>query len=220
MTFRGFPPEALAFFAGLEADNSKRYWEANKAVYEASVRGPMVALIEEAPIRWQPMRIFRPQRDTRFSKDKSPYKTGIAAVGEREGGAISYVQVSSSGLFAGVGYYHMASDQLERYRSAVNVERTGRKLESIVAALEQAKWDIGGEELKTAPRGYARDHPRIELLRKKGMVLARQFPLAKWLHTRATAARVFGVWEAAEPLSDWLDANVGPTTLAPDDLDR
>ena len=139
---------------------------------------------------------------------------------EREGGAIAYVQFSSSGLFAGVGYYHMASDQLERYRSAVDVERTGRKLELIVSALEKAKWDIGGDELKRRRAATPATIRGSSCYGKGHSARARQFPLAKWLHTRAAAARVFEAWDAAEPLSDWLDANVGPSTLAPDDLDR
>jgi len=220
MAFRGFPPDALSFFAGLERDNSKRYWQENKSTYEGAVREPMIELIADVPEAWKPLHIFRPYRDVRFSKDKTPYKTAIGAVGEREGGAICYVQLSATGLLAASGYYQMASDQLERYRNAVDHKRWGPQLEGIVAKLERSRLEIGGiDSLKTAPRGYAKDHPRVDLLRRKGLVAAKTFPLAGWLHTRTALTKVVGVWEASEPLNAWLDARVGPSVLAPEEID-
>ena len=92
MTFRGWPVEALEFFEGLEADNSKAYWQANKTVYETVVRAPMEELIVELEPEWGEGRIFRPYRDVRFSADKSPYKTNIAAMlGD------GYVQLNATG---------------------------------------------------------------------------------------------------------------------------
>src|SRR5256884_8720761 len=79
MAFGGWPAEAIEFYEGLEADNSKTYWQENKAVYEELVRGPMDALIAELAPEYGEGRIFRPYRDVRFSRDKSPYKTAIAA---------------------------------------------------------------------------------------------------------------------------------------------
>ena len=80
MGFHGWQAEALEFFDGLEADNSKAYWQRNKDVYDELVRGPMEALLIELEPEWGEGRIFRPYRDVRFSSDKSPYKTNIAAM--------------------------------------------------------------------------------------------------------------------------------------------
>lgn len=213
--FRGFPPEALDFWAGLEADNSKEYWTAGKDVYEAAVRGPMEALIESTR-EYGDFKIFRPHRDVRFSRDKSPYKTHIGAVTEGEGGSLFYVQLSAEGLFAASGYYMMAPDQLERYRAAVADGTTGPAVEKIVGRLEQAGYQVGAHDtLKTAPRGYPRDHPRAPLLRRKGLISSRAFPVAKWLHTRAARDRVVKVWTDAAPLCAWLDRHVGPSHLPP-----
>lgn len=155
--FKGFPPEALDFWAGLEADNSKSYWTANKDVYERGVRGPMEALAEECA-GFGSFKIFRPYRDVRFSRDKSPYKTHIGAVTEGEGGSLYYVQLSATGLFAASGYYMLAPDQLERYRAAVVDDRSGPEVEALVADLEAAGYEVGAHEtLKTAPRGFPRD---------------------------------------------------------------
>jgi uncharacterized protein (TIGR02453 family) len=218
MAFRGFPPEAISFYEGLEADNSKSYWTAHKDVYERAVKAPFEALCEEIDEAFRPLRLFRPYRDVRFSTDKTPYKTAAAASGESEEGSVYYVQLSATGLFAGSGQYHMAADQLERFRAAVDDERTGQELDAIVAGLEKARYDVAAHgELKTAPRGYRKDHPRIALLRRKGLIAAQSWPVAKWLHTAQAKARVEASWREAGALNAWLAAHVGPSELAPDE---
>ena len=127
MTFRGWPVEALEFFEGLAADNSKAYWQRNKAVYDEVVRAPMEELLAELAPEFGEGRIFRPYRDIRFSRDKSPYKTQIGAmVGD------GYVQLTAEGLAVGSGMWEMAPDQLERYRAAVSEGRSGGKLARLV----------------------------------------------------------------------------------------
>src|SRR5260370_17112666 len=80
MSFQGWPEEALDFYEGLEADNSKAYWTTHKAIYEEKVRGPMAELLEELAPGFGETKIFRPYRDVRFSPDKSPYQTHIGAL--------------------------------------------------------------------------------------------------------------------------------------------
>lgn len=218
MAFRGFPAEALTFYEGLEADNSKGYWTAHKDVYEQAVKEPMEALCAELDDEFGPLRLFRPYRDVRFSADKTPYKTAAAAAGESEGGAVYYVQISSAGLFVGSGCYHMAPDQLTRFRAAVDDDPTGTAVEHISASMAKAGYDMAAhDELKTAPRGYAKDHPRIELLRRKGLIAGRGWPVAKWLHTVEAKKRVQTAWRDCGPLNAWLAANVGPSEMAPDE---
>lgn len=222
MAFKGFPIEAVEFYEGLIADNSRTYWQANKAVYETAVRAPMAALLDELA-DYGPYHVFRPYKDVRFSKDKRPYKDHIAAYGESEGGAGYYVQFSSTGLIAGSGYYQMATDQLERYRDALDSNKVGAEIVSITDELRTNGLDLAAmSSLKTAPRGYARDHPRIDLLRMKGLVVTRRWTPAKWMQTKAVVDRVRQTWEIAAAMNAWLDAHVGPSTLAPDDegLDR
>ncbi|HZB72562.1 MAG TPA: DUF2461 domain-containing protein [Acidimicrobiales bacterium] len=220
MPFRGWPAEAIAFYEGLEADNSKAYWTANKATYEECVRAPFLALADEVRDEVGELRLFRPYRDVRFSKDKTPYKTAAGAAGELEGGSVVYVQLSAAGLFVASGYYQPAADQLERFRVAVADDRSGPQLEEVVASLRQQGFDIGGEALKVAPRGFARDHPRVALLRHKGVTAGRTFAPARWLSTAKARDRVLDTWRAAAPLHTWLDRHVGPSTLPPDDAGR
>ena len=209
MTFRGWPAEALEFFEGLEADNSKVYWQRNRDVYDRMVRAPMEELLNELAPEWGEGRVFRPYRDIRFSSDKSPYKTNIAAViGD------GYVHLSAHGLGAGCGMYEMAPDQLERYRAAVGKDRSGENLADLVASARAAGLDVTGHEvLKTAPRRYPKDHPRIELLRFKGLITWREWPAGPWLGTRRVKTRVAEFFRLSEPLKEWLLMNVGPSTL-------
>ncbi len=209
MAFRGWKAEALEFFDGLEADNSKAYWERNKDVYATLVRLPMEELLDELAPAHGEGKIFRPYRDVRFSRDKSPYKTHIGAiVGE------GYVQLSATGLAAGSGMWEMAPDQLERYREAVDDERTGRWLVGLVTDARAAGLDVMAHgELKTAPKGYPKDHPRIELLRYKGLVTWRDWPAGAWLGTKKAKDRVARFLDLSKPIGGWLRKNVGPSTL-------
>ena len=220
VTFRGFPDTAFTFYEGLRVDNSRTYWLANKATYTSSVREPLDGLLA-ALDEFGPFHVFRPNKDVRFSKDKTPYKDHAGAYGESEGGAGFYVQFSADGLLAGSGYYAMASDQLERFRSAVDASATGAEIESICAAVAAAGLQLGAiSELKTAPRGMPKDHPRIELLRRKGLMASRSWAPAAWMRSARVVDRVRDAWLAAAPMNEWLDAHVGPSTLAPDDLER
>jgi uncharacterized protein (TIGR02453 family) len=211
MSFQGWPEEALDFYEGLEADNTKTYWTAHKAIYEEKVRGPMAELLEELGPDFGETKIFRPYRDVRFSKDKSPYQTHIGAlVGD------GYIQLSANGLAAGSGMHGMAADQLDRYRGAVADDKTGEELEDIISGIERQEITVHGRDpLRSAPRGYNADHPRIGLLRYKGMVTWREWPVEPWLGTGAAKQHVAGFLAASQPLCAWLSANVGPSTAPP-----
>ena len=206
MAFSGWPDEALEFYEGLAADNSKSYWTRHKAVYEEKILAPMAELAEELATEFGEPKIFRPYRDVRFSSDKSPYKTHIGVTI----GGTGYVQLSAEGLAAGAGMWQMDPAQLTRYRQAVADDKTGAELERIVS--ETGRADItthGHGELKSAPRGYPADHPRIALLRYKGLTAWMQWPVEPWLETPAAKDRVLSFFRTTRPLCSWLSENVG-----------
>jgi len=209
MAFRGWKVEALEFFEGLEADNTKSYWQANKHVYETLVRAPMEELLSELGPTYGEGRIFRPYRDIRFSADKSPYKTNIAAtIGE------GYVSLSAEALGVGTGMYQLAPDQLERFRGAVADDGTGKRLQTIVAAARKSGHEITAHDiLKTVPKGFPKDHPRADLLRYKGLITWKEWPTGAWLGTAKAKDRIVQFLDASKPLNAWLKANVGPSTL-------
>ena len=211
-----FTAKAGKFFEGLERDNSKSYWTTNKTIFEEEIKEPMAALVDSLPERFQPFKVFRMNRDIRFSPDKSPYKTQHGAAHETDG-TVYYLHVDARGLMAACGAYMMAPDQLERYREAVAADKTGRELESILNDLSQRGIEVGHgmtEPLKTAPRGYPKDHPRVVLLRQKALSAHRR--LSGTSLRDATAVRQFVVdtFDACGPLNDWIKSNIGSTQAA------
>ena len=207
MGFSGWSPEAVEFFEDLQADNTKAFWSAHKDFYQASVREPMAELLDELSGEFGPGRIARPYKDMRFRAGQSPYKTEIYATLDRGG----YVRFSADGLTAALGYYMMTSAQLERYRRAVIDDEHGTRLAELAERLQAEGVQVGGGQmLKTAPRGYPGNHPRIELLRCKGLICWRRWPVARGLYTAGAKDRVVGFLRTAAPLHQWLDQQVGP----------
>jgi len=210
--FTGFPDEALALYEGLEADNSRAYWNDHRDLYEGAVRGPMLAMLAALEPEFGEAKLFRPYRDVRFSKDKSPYKTAAGAVvhqGDGEGSL--YVQFSAAGLMTGGGYYQVAADQLARYRAAVQDDACGASLVAVVRALADGGFGVGAaESLKRVPRGMDPGHPRAELLRYKGLAAFRSHPPQDWLSTPQALEVVTADWRAMTDLNSWLRTNVGP----------
>jgi uncharacterized protein (TIGR02453 family) len=217
--FEGFGPGALRFYEELADNNTRDWWLANKSWYESDIRAPLEHLLQDVAGEFGEAKVFRPNRDTRFSADKSPYKTAAAAsVGwdpSRTG--VLYLQLSADGLMVAGGCYMPAKDQLARLREAIADDPTGTELEGIVADLEKADARVDARDaLKTAPRGFPVDHPRIELLRMKGITAFVEHPPAPWLHTPQARDEVAAGWRSFGPLNSWLDQHVGPSDLPPD----
>jgi uncharacterized protein (TIGR02453 family) len=207
--FTGFPLAGLDFYEDLEADNSKAFWTAHKNIYDESVLTPMKALVAELEPDFGAAKIFRPYRDVRFAKDKTPYKTAQGAVVRAAPGVGWYVQINAAGLFVGGGFYQGSPDQLAQLRATIDDEVRGGELAAILAKLADAGFTIGGEKLKTKPKGYDADHPRIDLLRHKSITCGREFGAPGWLDTPRTAKEVRATWETMRPLVEWLGAVVG-----------
>jgi uncharacterized protein (TIGR02453 family) len=205
--FTGWPEEFQRFFIGLELDNSKRYFEAHRDVYQTSVRAPMDALVASLEPRFGPGKVFRINRDIRFSADKSPYKTNIAAtVGM--GGVGGYISLDARGLSVATGRYEMAPAALPKYREAVDREGSGSELAAIVDGLEADGYQVGGEDLKRVPPGYPKEHPRARLLRHKRLYVWKAFGLQPWLGSAEAKDRILATWVRAEPLNEWFRINL------------
>jgi uncharacterized protein (TIGR02453 family) len=215
VSFDGFPDEGLVFYEGLEADNSKTYWTQHKADYEAHVRAPFQALLDELAPEFGTPKVFRPYRDVRFSADKTPYKTHQGAVVRPEEGVLGawYVQISAEGLMVGGGVWRLESDQVARYRRAVVDDLQGPRLVAEVERLKKAGYGIGGDRLTRTPKGFAVDDEiRADLLLHKAITSHQHWEPADWLHERSALDRVRTAWRDFVPLNQWLADNVGVTT--------
>ncbi|MGN6426552.1 MAG: DUF2461 domain-containing protein [Leifsonia sp.] len=205
MTFTGFDEDAVAFYRELTLNNDRGFWLANRERYQERVVAPMHALAALLEDEFGAGKLFRPYRDVRFSPDKSPYKLHAGMTFERGG----YVQVSAEGLAAGAGVYVFDRDQLVRYRRAVDAPVSGAALEDALEAVADAGHGIEvSDALKTTPRGFDADHPRIELLRFKGLVTWEDWGIPDWFTTPEAAEHVAGFLRASEPVTAWLREHV------------
>jgi uncharacterized protein (TIGR02453 family) len=212
--FSGFPTAAFDFYDGLLADNSKTYWNAHRQTYDDAVRAPMIALLAELEPEFGAGNVFRPYRDARFSKDKRPYKDHQGGFVGAEDAAGWYVQVGAEGLLVAGGWYAAQGTQLSRFRDAVD-SAAGAELVRVVAELRAARFAVGGDTLKTRPRGVDPDHPRIELLRHRSLTCTREHGAPGWVSTRTALRRVREDWRAMSPLVEWLADHVGPAEDGP-----
>ena len=198
--FVGWRGDFQDFFLGLKVDNTKAYFESHRRQYEDEVKQPMLALLAELEPEFGPARISRPNRDIRFSADKSPYKTNLYASATRGG----YVALDATGLVAAGGRYMMDPAQLARYRTAAASEPAGLELSRIVDALKAKGYEIGGQELKRVPPPYPQDHPRAEVLRHKRLFYWHRWDVGPWIATPTVRDRVEKTWRDGAELDAWL----------------
>ncbi|MGN6170462.1 MAG: DUF2461 family protein, partial [Solirubrobacteraceae bacterium] len=159
--FEGFGRKVREWFRGLEADNSREYFAATRDFFEESIRDQMDALLTELSATFGgEVKMFRQNRDVRFSPDKSPYKTHTYGVlrGSDIAAEGLYASISATGLVAGSGYHVMARDQLDRYREGVADQKHGPELAKHVDRARTSGLELWGQSLVTAPRGYPTDH--------------------------------------------------------------
>jgi uncharacterized protein (TIGR02453 family) len=193
--FRGFSEDALQFLVDLALNNERSWFQARKADYERLLKAPLEAFCDaigdefraqgvplESDARKSPFRIYR---DVRFSKDKSPYKTNIAASfpwaggsgragGEGWAGAGGYFHMAPDGSYIGGGMWHPEPARLAAFRRAVD-EEPKRTLAALQDKRFLARFEpVHGDALKRPPSGYAPDHPHIELLKLKDVTFGRQ----------------------------------------------
>ena len=202
--FTGFPEAALDFYDDLEMDNTKSFWETHRETYANAVAAPMKALTTALTDEFGEAKIFRPYRDVRFAKDKTPYKTHQGAFVPKGPSTGYYVQVGAPGVRVGVGFYEASGPRLASIREAMVDRRRGAELQDVLATMQSAGWELGGDRLKTAPRGYDADHPRIELLRHKSITLGKSYGFEPVIHTSELVDRVRQDWREATPFVEWV----------------
>lgn len=209
-TFRGIPAGAFEFYKELQDNNNREWWLEHKDRYQELVREPITLLLAELEHRFGPGRIFRPNRDIRFSLDKSPYKTAQGAFASIQEGMGYYLQISGEGLLVGAGYHSHTPAQLVRYRNSVDASGTGESLRHIIDTVSAAGFVVEGEKLKTIPRGYPRDHPRGELLKHKSLAASTELGCPDWLDSPAAAREIGTLWDELRPLVDWVGRYAAP----------
>ena len=207
-----WPPEALEFLRDLEDNNDSQWFRANRRRYDEYLVAPAREFAEKLSDLGSP-RFFRPYNNLRF-RPGPPIKENLGvAIGYGATGGY-YFDLSLDGLLVAAGLYQPASDQLERFRAAINDDRRARGFERSLATARRGGLAPGEPELKRAPRGYPMDHPRIDRLRMRQLTVSCRHPLEPWLHEPSCDERVRSALIAARPMVKWLAETVGPSTRA------
>jgi uncharacterized protein (TIGR02453 family) len=205
-----WPPEAIEFLRELEDNNDRDWFKANRARYDTQLLEPARALADRLRHLGEP-HFFRPYNDTRFHA-RPPIKEQLGVAIGYGGAGGFYFELSLDGLLVAAGMHQPASDQLDRFRAAIDDARRAEGFEKAVATAQAAGLEVPDPELKRAPRGYPPDHPRVDRLRLKELTVYRRHPIEAWLHTPECGDRVRSGLEAARPLVKWLGENVGPSS--------
>ena len=228
--FPGFPAEALPFFRSLARHNRREWFQPRKAIFEEQVKQPMRALVEAvnaAMLGFAPeyvtdpdKAIYRIYRDTRFSKDKTPYKTHIAASFPRHGtvkhgDAGYYFAVSHKEVAVGGGVYMPEPQVLLAIRH--HIAERHQEMRRLLAGrtLRRLLGDLHGEQLARVPKGFPADHPAADLLRFKRFILYVELP-----PDLATSGAVYGeILERFRVMKPFLDFLTAPLTPARKKMD-
>ena len=222
--FGGFPRDGIDFMKRLKRNNNRPWFEKHKEEYEASVKLPMQSLIAALQPHFErfapefdihPRKsLFRIYRDVRFSKDKTPYKTHVAAhfvlSGKPKGveGSGYYLHIEPGEVFLGGGIYMPDGDQLKKIRKAI-ADQPKRFL-SIVGQKDFKKvfGKLQGEKLQRVPQGYEPNHPMAEWLKHKQFFVWVEWPETKCVREKFVAD-VAGVFESATPMVRFLNEAMG-----------
>lgn len=213
--FAGFGPDLVAFYEGLDADNSREYWQAHKSVYDEQVGGPAKALAATLTQEFGTVKVFRPYRDLRFSSDKSPYKIGVSMARDVGGGGVLYFAVTPDAVDLAGGMYQPGRDQLLRFRELQDDPPAVRSLDAVLAGLDEQEFSLMEEgSLATAPRGWSADHPRIAMLRLTHIAVGQAREPGAWLHDRGCLDEIADAWRVLEGWNAWLATHVGMPDMA------
>ncbi|OLT09765.1 hypothetical protein BJF78_06010 [Pseudonocardia sp. CNS-139] len=196
----------MAFLRELAADNTREFWAAHRRRH-GDVLGPARALAAALEPEFGPVRVFRPTVNRRFRPDAPPYRTDTGGAAASAGGCVLAVVLSAADLRVAAGHWLFDPGQLRRYRAAVDGEPGGR-LAQLLARLDGLTLDRE-RRLVGAPRGFRTGHPRIDLLRQRGLQVGAAWPVGEWIGSREPLHRVRAAWRAAAPVVAWLDAHVG-----------
>lgn len=214
-----FRPQALAFLRALKRNNDRDWFKARKEQYDALLRAPMIAMIDQLAVEFRAfapdlvaspkMSLYRIYRDTRFSENKAPLKTNVAAVFPhrdlpKHQGAGLYFHVDLDGIWIGGGMYAPDTSQLQAVREhvAANLKRFRTIIESPV--FRRTVGTLEGEQLQRVPRGFPKDHPGAEYLKFRQVLAGKELP-ARFATNPRFYGEVVRVFRSVAPLVKFLN---------------
>ncbi len=208
--FQGFGPGVVDFYLELEQHNNREWFHANRARYDSEVAIPLKALASTLERAYPPVKVFRPFRNTRFWPELPPLNEHASLVANAGSSAIYYLRLDADGMLVNGGSHELSKQQLAIFRSIVATDSGAGEVRALLAEAKSHGFTLSQEHsLKTAPRGYSRDHPSIDLLRLRSLALSSHHPPGPWLATRESLARIIEGWRQVTPWVAWLRTNLG-----------
>ena len=221
MEFKGFDRDIVTFFEELAANNEREWFLANRERYDNSVMNPSRSFVSSMGPRLQEIApdivavplvnkaLFRLNRDVRFSRDKSPYKTHMGIFmwqgnRKRMENPGYYFHLEPEMYMVGVGLYMFSKELMERYREAVDDDKLGPELEKAVDLVRSRGYSVGDKNYKRVPRGYDKDHPRAELLMYGGLTAIEQGAIPDWVFGEEIIDQLMRRFEEMSPIQEWL----------------
>jgi uncharacterized protein (TIGR02453 family) len=219
--FAGFPKEGLVFLKNLKRNNNRDWFQENKSTYKTMVDEPAHSFLEAisdniTKLSGVPMagKVFRIYRDVRFSKDKTPYNTHIRMSFVRSGAdkkkcgeaPMFSISIEPEKLFLGLGYFEFSKNVLPSYQKAVAKDSTGKALEKLIVKMNKKGFEFEGPEYKRVPSSFNKDHPRGDLLRRKGLSLWSEDSIPRELHSSKAIDFCINKYRDMLPFYKWLQA--------------
>lgn len=208
-TFHGFGKDFVKYYLTLEEHNNREWFHANRAMYDTNVAFPLKALAGELETDYSPVKVFRPYRNVRFWPDLPPLNEHASLIANTVGNAAYYVRIDADGLLLGCGTWQPTKNQLTTFRQLADSDSGAKEIRKVLAKVKKAGFELTTENaLKSAPRGFDKDHPHIDLLRLKSLALSQHWAPEPWLYSRECLMHITTAWKAASPWVDWLRANL------------
>jgi len=219
LSFHGFSPKTTKFLKDLDKNNTREWFEKHRPDYEEHVMGPareFVLAMADRLDQFDPAieatpkvnrSIRRINRDTRFSKDKRPYKNHLDFYfphGGFKGRPGYWLRLTPKQVGLGAGLHGFDDRLLKEWRQAIDAEKTGKPLAASLARLEKAKYHVYGEHYKRVPKGFDADHPRADLLKYAGIHVGVDVSHPEEFTTKAFPTFVMGHFRKLRPVTDWL----------------
>jgi uncharacterized protein (TIGR02453 family) len=219
--FDGFPREGVKFLRDLSRNNNREWFNKHKTVYEKSLVTPAKNFVTAMGDRLKEISpkivanpamnqsLFRLNRDTRFSADKTPYKTHLSiffweGAGKRMENPGFYLCFDAKTLTLAGGAHEFSKEKLERFRNAVDRDKSGKALDEVVKKLRKKGIEVKGAHYKRVPRGFDPDHPRAELLKYNGLYIMSETKIPPDIHSKKFTAYCFKGFKKMDPVQRWI----------------
>jgi len=210
-SFTGFGKDLIKYYTQLEANNNREWFHAHRGMYDENVAVPLTKIAAALSAGYEPVKVYRPYRNVRFWPDLPPLNEHASLTANAEANSAYYLRIDADGMLLGAGNWQPTKAQLMQFRVIASTDSGAQAIRSVLAEVQTCGFELSTENaVKSAPRGYAKDDPNIDLLRLKSLSLSAHFAPGAWLYSSDCLTKVLLGWQTLAPWIDWLRSNLPP----------